>query len=127
MVRYPILVLAGLLSAPLMEVLGMLWLDVVPAEADLTASYFPTVVLPVAIVVHFLAALILWKAFEPAPKPAGVVYLLSHMAAQGAMLATFNNPPGDILAFLGILLLSGSVILFVFDRYFWCPQCAGPI
>ncbi|MEM8768875.1 MAG: hypothetical protein AAGE43_15615 [Pseudomonadota bacterium] len=127
MVRYPVLVLAGLLSAPLMEVLSMLWLNLVPAEADLTASYFPMVVLPVAIVVHFLAALVCWKAFEPAPKAGGVVYLAAHLAAQGAMLATFNNPAGDIAAFLGILLASGSVILFVFDRYFWCPQCAGPI
>ena len=127
MVRYPVLVLAGLLSAPLMEILGMLWLDLVPAEADLTASYFSTVVLPVAIVVHFLAALVCWKAFEPAPKSGSIVYLLSHMTAQGAMLATFNNPLGDIVAFLGVLLASGSVILFVFHRYFWCPQCAGTI
>ena len=127
MTRYAILILMGVLSAPLMEVLSMLWLQILPANADLTGSYFTAVVLPMALLLHFAMALILWKAFEPAPIKGGAVYLGTHLIAQGLMLNTFFNPPADILAFLAVLLASGCLMVFVFNRYFWCPQCAGPV
>ena len=75
MIRFPVLILAGLLSMPLMEVFSMLWFRVAPANLDLTANYFLMVVLPAALVLHFLMALLLWKAFEPSPKTGGAVYL----------------------------------------------------
>jgi hypothetical protein len=125
MIRYPVLVVMGLISAPLMEIMGMLWMQLLPAGIDLTANYFTAVVLPVALCLHFLMAVILWKAFEPAPKSGGAVYLGTHMAAQAVMLNGLLNPPADIAVFLAILLFSGTLMIFVFNRYFWCPQCAG--
>ena len=127
MIRYAVLILMGVLSAPLMEVLSMLWLKLMPTSADLTASYFTAVVLPVALLLHFAMALILWKAFEPAPIPGGAAYLAAHLIAQGLMLRVFFNPTADIAAFLAVLLASGCLMIFVFNRYFWCPQCAGPV
>lgn len=127
MIRYAVLLLMGVLSAPLMEVLSMLWLKLLPANADLTASYFTAVVLPVALFLHFAMALILWKAFEPEPIKGGVIYLGAHVITQGLMLNTFFNPPADIAAFLAVLLASGSLMVFVFNRYFWCPHCAGGV
>lgn len=127
MIRYPVLILMGALSAPLMEVLSMLWMQILPASADLTANYFTAVVLPVALCLHFVMALVLWKAFEPAPLTGGAVYLGTHLLVQGIMLNAFFNPPLDILIFLAVLLTSGSLMIFVFNRYFWCPRCAGAV
>ena len=127
MIRYAVLILMGALSAPLMEILSIIWLQILPANADLTASYFSAVVLPMALFLHFTMALVLWKAFEPAPVRGGAVYLGAHLITQGLMLNAFFNPPADIAAFLGILLASGCLMIFVFDRYFWCPKCAGPV
>jgi hypothetical protein len=103
----------------------MLWMKLLPVSVDLTANYFSAVVLPMALCLHFLMALVLWKAFEPAPRTGGAIYVGAHMVAQGLMLNAFFNPPADIALFLGILLASGSLMIFVFNRYFWCPQCAN--
>jgi hypothetical protein len=126
-IRYALLILMGVLSAPLMELLSMLWLKLMPTSADLTANYFTAVALPVALFLHFAMALILWKAFEPAPIPSGAAYLTAHLIAQGILLKVFFNPAADIAAFLAVLLASGCLMIFVFNRYFWCPQCAGPV
>ncbi len=127
MIRYPVLVLAGVLSAPLLEIVGMLWMQIMPLSADLTANYFAGVVLPAALFLHFVMALVLWKAFEPAPKKGGATYLSCHIITQAVMLNFFHNPVADIAMILLMVLVSGSLMLFVFNRYFWCPQCAGPI
>ena len=127
MVRYMVLILMGVLSAPLMEVLAAIWLQILPTSADLTAHYFTAVVLPAALFLHFVMALVLWKAFEPAPIPGGAAYLGAHLIAQGLMLNALHNPPADIAAYLAVLLGSGCLMVFVFKRYFWCPHCVGPV
>lgn len=127
MIRYPVLLLMGALSAPLMEIMSMFWMGILPASVDLTANYFTAVVLPVALCLHFIMAIVLWRAFEPAPVKGGALYLGAHMLVQGVMLNGFFNPPMDILAFLAVLLASGSLMIFVFNRYFWCPHCAGAV
>jgi hypothetical protein len=126
-IRYSVLILMGALSAPLMEVFSMLWLKLLPGSADLTANYFTAVALPVALFLHFSMALILWKLFEPAPVPGGAAYISAHLIAQGILLGMLHNPPADIAIFLAVLLASGCLMIFVFNRYFWCPACAGPI
>ena len=96
-----------------------------PLDMDLTASYFSMVVLPVALILHFLMALLFWKAFEPRPTTGGAAYLLTHIAAQGIMLTLLGNPFMDVARYLLMLAISGSLILFVFNRYFWCPKCVA--
>lgn len=125
MIRYPILVVAGLLSAPLLDIGSVLWMRLMPMSLDLTANYILMVVLPVVLVLHFSMALILWKAFEPAPFPGSATYLGTHAAAQAFMLALLNNPPMDIVEVVLTLLASGTIILYVFDRYFWCQACSA--
>lgn len=125
MIRYPVLFIAGVLSAVLMDLLSMVWMQTAPARLDLTANYFPMVVLPVALVLYFTVAVVLWKAFEPAPLIGSAVYLGTHLVAQALMLNYFYNPIGDIVVYEVILLAAGSVVLFVFNRYFWCPACAA--
>lgn len=125
--RFPALILAGLLSMPLMEVFSVLWLQAAPVSLDLTANYFLMVVLPAALVLHFLMAVLLWKAFEPNPKIGGAVYLGTHIITQVTELTLLGNPLADVVSYGLVLLFSGSLILYVFDRYFWCPQCAGPV
>ena len=125
MIRFPVLVLAGLLSAVLMDLGSVAWMQILPPRFDLTANYFIMVVLPVALVLYFVVALVFWKAFEPSPGVSAVVYLGTHLVAQAALLNYFFNPLSDILFYLLILLGSGSLVLFVFRRYFWCPACAA--
>ena len=127
MIRFPVLILAGLLSMPLMEVFSMLWFQAAPANLDLTANYFLMAVLPAALVLHFLIALLLWKAFEPSPKISCAVYLGTHITTQVIELSYLGNPLADVVSYGLVLLFSGGLILFVFNRYFWCQQCAGPI
>lgn len=127
MIRIPLLILAGLLSAPLMEIAGFFWMRAVPAEIDLTANYFTMIVLPMALLVHFAICLIFWKAFEPTPRIGGVVYVGTHVVTQGGLLTVLGNPLADVGLYCLMLLISGGLTQFVFDRYFWCPQCAGPI
>ena len=126
MVRIPVLILFGLLSAPLMEVLSVIWMRTAPMAMDLTANYFAMVVLPAALVLHFVIALLLWKAFEPNPKVGGAIYLGTHIATQASILTYLGNPAADVALFCLTLLGSGGLILFVFDRYFWCPHCIPP-
>ena len=125
MIRFPVLVVAGLLSAVLMDLGSIGWMRLMPPGLDLTANYFLMVVLPVALVLHFAMALLLWKAFEPSPGSSSVVYLGTHLVAQAALLKVFLNPLNDILIYLLVILASGAVVLFVFNRYFWCPTCAA--
>lgn len=125
MIRFPVLLLAGLLSAPLMDLGSVAWMQMMPPSIDLTANYFAMVVLPVALILHFAVALICWKAFEPSPLAGSVVYLGTHLVAQALMLNLLLNPLADILVYDLILLGTGSTILFVFNRYFWCPACAA--
>jgi hypothetical protein len=126
-VRIPILILAGFVSVPLMEIAGFLWMRAAPAGIDLTANYFAMVVLPMALLVHFLACLALWKIFEPSPKVGGATYVATHVVAQASALTLMGNPPMDVLTYCSMLLVSGGVTQFVFHRYFWCPACAGPL
>lgn len=123
MIRYPILILAGLLSAPLMELGGIAWLALLPAGLDLTANYFVMTVLPVALILYFLMALLLWKAFEPAPRSGIATYLAAHLTAQALLLNSIGNPPADIAFYALSLLVAGGLIFVVFERYFWCPVC----
>jgi len=127
MFRIPILLLAGLLSAPLMEVFSVMWMRIVPAEIDLTANYFVMVVLPMALLLHFIMALVLWKPFESRPRVGGVVYVGAHVITQATMLTLLGNPPFDVALYVLMLLISGGLIQFVFHRYFWCPACAGAV
>ncbi|MGD8417783.1 MAG: hypothetical protein PVH91_12050 [Pseudomonadales bacterium] len=125
MIRYPILVVAGLLSAPLLDIGSVVWMRLMPMSLDLTANYILMVVLPVVLILHFSMALILWKAFEPAPFPGSAVYLGTHAASQTLMLTLLNNAPMDIVEVVLTLLASGTLILYVFNRYFWCQACAA--
>ena len=127
MIRIPLLILAGILSAPLMEAAGFFWMQIAPAEIDLTANYFTMIVLPMALLVHFVNCLIFWKAFEPTPRTGGAVYVGTHMLTQGTLLIVLGNPMADVALYCLMVLISGGLTQFFFDRYFWCPQCAGPI
>lgn len=127
MIRIPLLILAGLLSVILMEIAGALWMRIVPTGVDLTANYFVMVVLPMALLVHFVMCLLFWKAFEPTPRLGGAVYVGTHVIAQASELTFLGNPPADVAMYCLMLLISGAITQFVFDRYFWCPQCAGPV
>ena len=122
-IRIPLLLAVGLICAPLMEFGTLFWFEALPAGMDLTGNYFLMVVLPVALVLHFVVALALWKVFEPAPRQGAAIFLATHVVAQALLLNQFNNPVGDILSYCLVLMVTGGGVLFVFNRYFWCPEC----
>ena len=124
--RYVVLVIAALISAPLFEVLSMVWLRLLPASADLTGNYVATVAAPVALCLHFMWALALWKLFEPIANRGSVVFVGTHAMAQGALLAVLGNHVGDVIAVTAVVALSGTMVMGAFSRYIWCPHCAYP-
>jgi len=126
LLRIIILIIAGVLAAPAQEVLGVLWLQVMPLGIDLSGNYLLMVLVPVVLCLHFAIALVLWKAFEPAPGIASVVFVASHAVSQGLLLRLLGNPLGDVLTTCVIVVLSGALVTTVFSQFIWCPRCSVP-
>lgn len=122
--RVTLVILAGLLSAPLTDLLGIFWLSMAPADLDLTGSYYLSVVLPAVLFLHLLMALLLWKLFERQPTRNPIIYVTTHVIAQAAMLNALGNPAADIAIYATVVLLSGAAVMGLFRYYFWCPHCS---
>lgn len=122
--RVFLVILAGLLSAPLTDLLGIYWMGLAPADLDLTGSYYLSVVVPAVLFLHLLMALVLWKLFERDPTRNPIIYVATHVIAQVAMLNVFGNPTADIAIYAAIVMLSGGAVMGMFRYYFWCPHCA---
>jgi|GEM_PF-5052810 len=123
-VRIFLVVFAGFLSMAITEVAAGVLLSFMPLDLDLTGNIFLSVVVPAVLLTQVLMALIFWKAFEPNPIRNSVIYVLAHAGFQTVELASFGNPTADIIAYVVIICLSGALVTFVFQRYFWCPACA---
>lgn len=108
---------AGLLSVALSEIFSITWMTVAPANLDLTANYFLSVVVPAVLLVHLTMTLIFWKALAPNPGRNCGIFIGTH--AIGAGLFLLNNPPADIASYVAIILLSGALVSTVFRRYIW--------
>ncbi len=122
--RVILVVLAGVLGVALTELVSVTVLAVAPLSMDLTASFLVSVVVPSVLAVHLLLALVFWKAFEPNPVRNPAIFVITHAGLQSFELATINNPTGDIIGYVIIILASGFAVTSVFRRYFWCDACA---
>jgi len=125
-VRIALSIFAGLLSAVLTESLSVVAMKAAPLGMDLTGDFFVSVLIPVVLCVHVAMALVFWKAFEPNPLLNPILFVAAHAAFQSAELATFGNPMRDIGLYVAIIVASGTLVSWVFRRYFWCPACAQP-
>ena len=123
-VRIFLMIVAGALSVALTEVCTSLILLNAPLDLDLTANLFVSVILPSVLLVHLIMAFVFWKAFEPEPVRNSLIFIAAHAGLQSFELVALNNPLGDVAAYLTVIVLSGSLVTFVFRRYFWCPACA---
>ena len=110
---------AGLLSVALSEIFSITWMTVAPANLDLTANYFLSVVVPAVLLVHLTMTLIFWKALARNPGRNCGLFIGTHAIAQAAALFLMNNPPADIASYVAIILLSGALVSTVFRRYIW--------
>ena len=119
MLRTALAFIAGLLSVALSEIFSITWMTVAPANLDLTANYFLSVVVPAVLLVHLSTTLIFWKALAPNPGRNCGFFIGTHAIAQGAALFLLNNPPADIASYVAIILLSGALVSTVFRRYIW--------
>ncbi len=111
--------IAGLLSVALSEIFSITWMMVAPANLDLTANYFLSVVVPAVLLVHLSITLIFWKALAPNPGRNCGFFIGTHAIGQGAALFVLNNPPADIASYVAVILLSGALVSTVFRRYIW--------
>ncbi len=126
MLRTALAFIAGLLSVALSEIFSMSWMTIAPANLDLTANYFLSVVVPAVLLVHLTITLIFWKVLAPNPGRNCGVFISTHAIAQGAALFLLNNPPADIATYVTIILLSGVSISTVFRRYIWSTPAQSP-
>jgi hypothetical protein len=124
--RIALAIFAGFVGAVLTEVLSFVAMNVAPSAVDLTGNFFVSVLIPVVLCVHVAMALAFWKAFEPNPLRNPLLFIASHAVFQSAELATFGNPTRDILIYVAIIVVSGTLVSWVFRRYFWCPACLPP-
>ncbi|MCZ6459057.1 MAG: hypothetical protein O6766_06800, partial [Gammaproteobacteria bacterium] len=107
MLRTALAFIAGLLSVALSEIFSITWMTVAPANLDLTANYFMSVVVPAVLLVHLSITLIFWKALAPNPGRNCGFFIGTHAIGQGVALFLLNNPPADIASYVAIILLSG--------------------
>lgn len=121
--RVSLVILAGLLSAPLTDLLGIYWMSLAPGDLDLTGSYFLSVVTPAVLFLHLSMALLLWALFSREPTRNPIAYVAAHAIAQAAMLNALDNPSADIAIYVTIILLSGAAVMGSFRYYLWCPHC----
>ncbi len=124
MLRTALAFIAGLVSVALSEAFSVTWMMIAPANLDLTANYFLSVVVPAVLLVHLSITLIFWKALAPNPGPNCGFFIGTHAIAQGAALFLLNNPPADIASYVAIILLSGALVSTVFRRYIWSTPFA---
>ena len=125
MLHSSLAIIAGLLSVPLTEILTVIWLTNAPADLDMTATFFSSVVFPAVLSIHLLMMLIFWKALSRNPVRNCLLYVATHVVAQGLMLNFFGNPLRDIAIYVGIICLSGLLISAVFRRYLWTTAPNG--
>lgn len=125
MLHSSLAIIAGLLSVPLTEIFTVTWLRNAPADLDLTANFFSSVVFPVVLSIHLLMMLTFWKALARNPVRNCLLYVATHAVALSLMLNLFGNPLGDIAIYVGIICLSGLLISAVFRRYLWTTARNG--
>lgn len=110
-----LLILAGLVSTVLTDVLAVTLMSAWPADIDATGNYFLYNVLPASIVVGVLVGLVFGRVMRRVSFAVGLVYVGVYVASQFALLSELLNPMADRLNYLAISL-AVSLLVIIWRR-----------
>jgi hypothetical protein len=113
------IIFAGLVGVVATEAGVVAWLTYAPASLDLTGNYFTLTILPVAVVVAILAALLLWKLLAANPLRNCLIFSAVWVAAEASMLIPLGNPSGVVATYALIIAGSCAIVFVFFARMFW--------
>ena len=115
-------VIAGLISVILTEVIAVTWMTMAPASIDLVGNFFLLTVLPSITIVVLIAALALGKLFATDPVRLGSIYTGVYLIAQAFGLSQMGNPPVNLTYYAAIVLCVCGTVLGLFHRFAWSDQ-----
>jgi len=105
------LILAGLLSVALTDLFAVTIMEAWPASVDATGSYFLFNVLPGSIIAGVLIGLLFGRFMRRESLAIGLIYVLTYLGAQFALLTLLLNPLQDRLSYMGIALAVSLAVL----------------
>ncbi len=117
-----IVVVAGLFSVALTEVVALVWMSYAPASIDLVGNFFLTTVLPAVTIVVLVATLALSKLFAAKPLRYGSIYAGVYLVTQAFGLNLFGNPPINLLYYAAIVACVCGVVFTLFNRFVWSER-----
>lgn len=120
--KIAIIVVAGLFSVALTEVVALAWMSNAPASIDLVGNFFLMTVLPSVTIVVLVAALALWKLFAANPLRNASIYSGVYLIVQGFGLNQMGNPPMNLLYYATIVACVCGVVFTLFNRFVWSAQ-----
>ena len=120
--KIAIIVVAGLFSVALTEVVALVWMSNAPASIDLVGNFFLMTVLPSVTIVVLVAALALWKLFAANPLRNASIYSGVYLIVQGFGLNLMGNPPMHLLYYATIVACVCGVVFTLFNRFVWSEQ-----
>ncbi len=120
--KIAIMVVAGLFSVALTEVVALAWMSNAPASIDLVGNFFLMTVLPSVTIVVLVAALALWKLFAANPLRNASIYSGVYLIVQGFGQNLMGNPPIHLLYYATIVACVCGVVFTLFNRFVWSEQ-----
>jgi len=106
------LILAGLLSVALTDVLAVTIMGAWPASVDATGSYFLFNVLPGSIIAGIIIGLLFGRFMRRESLAIGLIYVVTYAVAQFVLLTQLLNPLQDRLSYMSIALVVSLAVLF---------------
>lgn len=107
-----LLIVAGLISVALTDVLAVTLMSSWPANWDATGSYFLFNVLPGSIVTGVIIGLLFGRFMRREPLAIGLLYPLVYVVAQFVLLTNLKNPLQDRLSYMAIAVVVSLAVLF---------------
>jgi len=111
-----LVVFVGLLHGIITDMLIIAWLSI--GMADVTGSYFLLAILPAEIIAVGITTLLLMKAYKFNPRVNLTLYVVVAAVAHSAMLNMLANPPADIAAYFGGMVIACGIWFSVLWRYY---------
>ncbi len=106
------LILAGLLSVALTDLLAVSIMGAWPASVDATGSYFLFNVLPGTLIAGVIIGLLFGRFMRRESLGIGLIYVLTYVGAQFVLLTQLQNPLQDRFSYMGIAVVVSLAVLF---------------
>lgn len=101
------------------ELLGFLWMSLLSDHFDVTAYLFLLVTGPAIGAMTAIQAFVLSRVYRRRPLLLGAVYVGVYAATYVFWLSRIFNPPGDLVRYAAVVLITGGIVMALFARFAW--------